>query len=77
MHEYINKNGFERYWDGSSKAPYLWNAATATFITYDDPESLSAKAAYVKSLHLGGIMYWEHGDDPSEVLLSTIFDRLR
>src|SRR5882762_8698263 len=77
VREYINKNGFERYWDSSSKSPYLWNAATATFITYDDPESLAAKAAYVKSLHLGGIMYWEHGDDPSEVLLSTIFDRLR
>jgi chitinase len=75
--DYINKQGFTRFWDDAAKAPYLWNAATATFITYDDPESLKAKADFVKSHHLGGIMYWEHSNDPTEQLLDIIFNRLR
>jgi chitinase len=75
--EYINKQGFTRFWDDVAKAPYLWNSDTATFITYDDPESLKAKADFVKSHHLGGIMYWEHSNDPSEQLLDVIFNRLR
>jgi len=75
--DFINKQGFKRLWDDAAKAPYLWNADSATFITYDDPESLKAKAEFVKSHRLGGIMYWEHSHDPAELLLSTIFERLR
>jgi len=75
--DFINKQGFKRLWDDAAKAPYLWNADSATFITYDDPESLKAKAEFVKSYRLGGIMYWEHSHDPDELLLSTIFESLR
>ena len=77
VRDYVNKQGFKRLWDAAAKAPYLWNPASATFITYEDPESLKAKAEFVRAHNLGGVMYWEHGHDPSEVLLSTIFDRLR
>ncbi len=77
VRDYVNKQGFKRLWDATAKAPYLWNPASATFITYEDSESLKAKAEFVKSHNLGGIMYWEHGHDPAEVLLSTIFERLR
>jgi chitinase len=75
--DFINKQGFKRLWDDAAKAPYLWNADSTTFITYDDPESLKAKAEFVKSHRLGGIMYWEHSHDPDELLLSTIFENLR
>jgi chitinase len=77
IRDFINKQGFKRLWDDAAKAPYLWNADTATFITYDDPESLKAKAEFVKSHRLGGIMYWEHSHDPAELLLTTIFENLR
>ncbi|NII11977.1 glycoside hydrolase family 18 protein [Oleiagrimonas sp. C23AA] len=70
--KYIDKNGFKRYWDAKAKAPYLWNAKTRTFITYDDPQSLRAKAVFVKRQHLGGIMYWEQSLDPH----NTLFDAL-
>lgn len=43
---YINKNGFTRYWDDNAKAPYLFSGDV--FISYDDAESLSHKARYVK-----------------------------
>ncbi|MCB0851939.1 MAG: glycoside hydrolase family 18 protein, partial [Bacteroidetes bacterium] len=68
--EYINKNGFVRYWDDGAEAPYLWNDSTRTFITYDNPESLSLKADYVIEKGLGGVMFWEYSHDPSGVLLN-------
>jgi chitinase len=75
--DFINKQGFKRFWDEAAKAPYLWNADSATFITYDDPASLKAKAEFVKAHRLGGIMYWENSHDLDGLLLSTIFDGLR
>ncbi|WP_329740824.1 glycoside hydrolase family 18 protein [Dyella sp. A6] len=74
--DYINKNGYVRYWDARAKAPWLWNAKTHSFISYDDPRSIAAKAAFVKARHLGGIMYWEQSLDPSDTLLDAIWHDL-
>src|SRR5205823_1562399 len=52
LRDYLDKQGFKRQWDSVAKAPYLWNPATATLISYDDPESLKEKAAFVKAQHL-------------------------
>lgn len=65
-------HGFTRYWDPVAEAPYLYNAATGTFVTYDDPEALAKKTAYVMKHHLGGIMFWEYTGDPNNVLLDAI-----
>jgi chitinase len=48
-------------------------------ISYDDPQSLSLKADYVKAMNLGGIMIWQLGADdeqgsPLEVLYSHLKD---
>ena len=51
--EYINKNGYVRYWDDEAKAPFLFNGST--FISYDDAESLTHKCEYVKREGIGGI----------------------
>jgi chitinase len=64
--------GFVRGWDAGAKAPYLWNAASRTFITYDDPRSLAIKARYVREHHLGGMMFWELSQDYDEELLDAI-----
>jgi chitinase len=69
---YIDKNGFTRYWDAAAKAPYLWNPDTLTMITYDDPESHRCKVEYVKRKGLGGVMYWEHFQDPGQSLLQGL-----
>lgn len=73
---YINKNGFVRYWDATSQVPWLWNAVEAEFITYDDPMSIAIKAAYVKQLHLGGMMYWEQSLDTTDELLDAMWGAL-
>jgi chitinase len=68
----IGRQGFVRYWDDKAKAPYLWNSASRTFISYDDPQSIRAKAQYVKSHHLGGMMFWELSEDRNDELLDVI-----
>jgi chitinase len=70
--DYIDRNGYVRYWDDVAHVPYLWNAQTHTFVSYDDPRSLALKAAFVKSHALGGIMYWEQSQDPQGELLEAI-----
>lgn len=63
---------YTRYWDATALVPYIYNAATQTFITYEDPESLKLKCDYVLKHHLGGIMFWEYHGDTNEALLNAI-----
>lgn len=72
--EYIDKNGYVRYWDDEAKAPFLFNGST--FISYDDEESLAHKCAYVKREDIGGIFYWCHSGDRRGVLLRRIAKEL-
>jgi len=72
---YVNKQGFIRYWDDEAKAPWLFDGST--FLSYDDEESLAHKAAYVKAHGYGGIFYWEHRHDPSRKLLNTLHEGLK
>ncbi len=64
--------GFIRYWDASSSVPYLYNPEKQEFVSYEDPESLALKCAYVQRMHLGGIMFWDYNSDPSGTLLDAI-----
>jgi chitinase len=70
--DYIDKHGYVRHWDAQAQAPYLWNAATKTFVSYEDPQSLRAKAAFIKAKGLGGVMYWEQSLDKNEELLGVL-----
>lgn len=72
--EYINKNGWTRYWDDQAKAAYLKN--DNSFITYEDPESISYKTDYIKSKGLGGAMFWEYNKDYNGILLNELWTDL-
>jgi chitinase len=65
-------NGYVRYWDAVSKAPYLYNAEKKIFVSYEDPESLGLKCDYILKNKLAGVMFWEYSGDPSGTLLKTI-----
>ena len=67
---YIDKNGFVRYWDEEAKAPWLFDGST--FISYDDEESIRHKCAYVKREGYAGLFYWCHHGDKNGDLLGTI-----
>ncbi|GIO29747.1 MULTISPECIES: glycosyl hydrolase family 18 protein [Paenibacillus] len=60
---YVNKNGYTRFWNNAAKVPYLYNPSTKIFISYDDTESLGYKTDYIKSKYLGGAMFWEFSSD--------------
>ena len=75
--DYLGQPGFVRHWDEQAQAPWLWNADSRHFISYDDPQSLRAKAAFVRDKGLGGVMYWEHRQDADEELLDVIREGLQ
>ncbi|NJO13058.1 MAG: hypothetical protein HC872_05860 [Gammaproteobacteria bacterium] len=75
--KFIGQPGFVREWDSQAQAPFLWNATTRAFITYDDPQSMAAKADYVVAQRLGGIMFWELSQDHDDALLDAIVKGLR
>ena len=66
--DFINKNGFTRYWDDEAKAPWLFNGER--FISYDDEDSLSYKITWLKEQKLCGIMFWVYEDDGTHTLVS-------
>lgn len=72
--EFINKNGYVRYWDDTAKAPYLFNGEH--FITYDDPDSVREKCKMVSEFGVAGIMVWEYRYDTDHTLLSLMREAL-
>ena len=50
---------FTRYWDDRAKAPYLVSAAWQLLVSYDDEESIRAKAQYVAQNDVHGVIIWE------------------
>jgi chitinase len=75
--KYIDRGGFVREWDAKAQAPFLWNAQTRAFITYDDPQSIAIKAEYVRKHGLGGMMFWELSQDSGGTLLDAIVKGLK
>jgi chitinase len=67
--------GFERQWDAVARASTLWAPDSSVLITHETPRSLRAKAHYVQSRGLGGVMYWEHSADDG-TLLRTLHEHL-
>ncbi len=59
---------YKRFWNAESQVPYLYNINTAVFVSYEDPQSISAKAGYAKDKNLAGVMIWELSQGNSEML---------
>lgn len=64
--------GYARYWNASSRVPYLYNASTKTFISYDDETSIHEKNLYIKAKGLRGAMFWELSADNNQLLNKVI-----
>lgn len=72
----LNNGAYTRYWDESSKAPYLWNEDSSIFISYEDAESIKYKIDYLKKKGISGVMFWEYSDDYESQLLNAIHANL-
>ncbi len=68
---------YKRLWNVESQVPYLYNINTAVFVSYDDPQSIAAKAGYASDKHLDGVMIWElsQGDGNMLEAIQTGFQK--
>jgi chitinase len=66
-----------RTYDKEAQVPWLYNPKTGVFISYEDPQSLAAKAGYVLTNHLGGMAVWELSfDDDQNSLIDALYSGL-
>ncbi|MGG3280574.1 glycoside hydrolase family 18 protein [Paenibacillus solani] len=72
--DYLNKNGFKRYFDDQAKAAYLYDGKT--FISYEDKEALKEKVAYIQSKNLGGAMVWQYAQDAEDGIVKYLTEHL-
>jgi chitinase len=65
----------QRHWDAEAYVPWLYDPESKIFISYDDVQSLQAKAGYARDLGMAGVMIWElsQGD---ETLVDAIYQGL-
>lgn len=63
---YVGFGGFTRFWDSCSSTPFLTSPYQDQVITYDDPQSLQAKAAYAKQSQLLGTAMWDLSGDTAQ-----------
>jgi chitinase len=59
---------YARHWESDAQVPWLYDSTTGTWVSYDDPESVAAKAQYVREHRLGGVVIWELGGDDGALM---------
>ena len=70
-------SSYTRHWDDQVKVPWLYNKEAKIMINYEDPQSIAIKARYGIQNHLGGMMFWDLGqDDSKSTLLDAIYKQL-
>ncbi|RMH72312.1 MAG: T9SS C-terminal target domain-containing protein [Gemmatimonadetes bacterium] len=73
---YVETNGYSRYWHDGAHVPWLYNPETQIMISYDDSISIQQKCAYINLYELGGSMFWEFSADRNHTLLETVYHTL-
>ena len=71
-------NGYKSYFDRKRIAVSLYNDATQTFWSYDDPKTVQLKMIYINRSGLGGAFVWAvKDDDANATLIKTMANGLR
>jgi len=74
----MKDSSYVRHWDENAKAPFLWNKKEKIFVTFEDEESISEKAQFIKKHKMGGAMFWEYSEDTEEhTLLNALHQNLK
>jgi len=73
---YLNKNGYVRYWNEAAKVAYVYSPETKMFITYNDKEAMTYSAAFLKSLDIAGVMSWDISGDRNKTLTTELVQAL-
>lgn len=65
-------------WDSIAQVPYLADHEGNLVCTYENPESIAAKCAFIKQKCLLGIMYWEYNsDEPEGTLRKATYEGMK
>jgi chitinase len=64
----LKNSSYVRHWDAGARVPWLYDASTGTWISYDDPQSVGEKVRYVRERGLGGVVIWELGGDDGRLM---------
>lgn len=75
--EKIKSGNYEKGYDESAKASFLWSATDSIFISYDTPKDVQLKVTYIKEKGLGGAMFWEYSLDKDQELLNTLYKSMK
>jgi chitinase len=74
---FVAEKGFKYYFDKKTQAPYQYSSKEKLFATFDDERSIAAKSKFIKDKKLGGIMFWELGEDKEQGgLVDAIYNSL-
>ena len=68
--------GFTTFSQNATKAQWIYDAATETFWTFDDPQELQIKMSYVQQVGLGGAFGWALKDDDTNATLVKTMSRV-
>jgi chitinase len=69
---------YTKFRHAEAQAMWIYNPSTGIFWSYDDPTSMTTKMNYIKSLNLGGAMFWElSGDTTTGELITALANGLR
>ena len=71
---FLSENQYKEYWDEDAEASYLFNGKV--FVSYESERAIRLKCDYIREKGLYGIMYWEHGNDPTRTLLTAMRESL-
>ncbi|PXY46303.1 glycosyl hydrolase family 18 protein [Flavobacterium hydrophilum] len=68
--------GWVRYFDNTTKVPYLYNNTLKQFISYEDKQSTDLKVQYIKSRNLAGGMIWELSQDTRGAVPNSLLNQV-
>ena len=71
---FLKEHQYTEYWDEDAEAAYLFNGKV--FVSFESERAVRLKCGYVREKGLHGIMYWEHGNDPTRTLLTAMKESL-
>jgi chitinase len=64
--KYLSNPAWSYHWSRTAQAPWLFDASTKTFITYDDPASLLIKSEFARERGLRGVFTWAIDQDDAQ-----------
>lgn len=75
-YKYLKALNWPSYRNTQAQANWIFNGSI--FWTFDDPTTIQVKMAYIKSLGLGGAMFWELSNDTIDgELIAAIYNGLK